>query len=99
MGSLRDYAQNDTQAWRKNPTFYIRLNDVLCGVFPQKQDKNDVYIKTFIWNRDKKNVNIDKIFFYNSKKAPKGLIFYEEQKLYNYESYRRIYLKHQACKL
>ena len=38
--------------------------------FDEKQDKNDVYIKTFIWNRDKKNVNIDKIFFYNSKKAP-----------------------------
>lgn len=35
----------------------------------KKYDKNNVKIKVYIWNRDRKIVNIDRIYFYNSKKS------------------------------
>ena len=43
----------------------------------EKYDKNEVKIKVYIWNKGKKFVSIEKLFFYNSEKNPYFLGLYE----------------------
>lgn len=43
----------------------------------EKYNKNEVKIKVYIWNKGKKFVSIEKLFFYNSEKNPYFLGLYE----------------------
>lgn len=45
-----------------------------------RYDKNDLYLDVYLWNKGKYNLNVEKIFFYNSIKGPYFLGLYEPLK-------------------